>query len=44
MEPWRLAMELRRFSESLEAHPGAVEGLYACVADLRPFDEDLDIK
>jgi hypothetical protein len=25
----------------LEAYPGAVEGLYACVADLHPFDEGL---
>ncbi len=23
----------------MEAQPGAVEGLYACVADLHPFDE-----
>jgi hypothetical protein len=37
-------LELRRFSEALEAHPGAVEGLYAWVADLHPFDEDPDIK
>ncbi len=32
----------RRFSETLEAHPEAVEGLYACVADLHPIDEDPD--
>jgi hypothetical protein len=38
-EAWSLAPELRRFSEALEAQPGAVEGLCACVADLHPFDE-----